>query len=210
MKMEDQRIKMVERQIAGRGIKDEKLIEVMKKVPRHLFVPLEIRHLAYQDSPLSIGEGQTISQPYMVAIMVELMEIRGSDKILEIGTGSGYQTAILAEMGAEVYTVERIPSLAIQAENLLKDLGYKIEYKIGDGSTGWKDKGEFDKIIVSAASPDIPGSLIDQLAEGGILVIPAGDRLIQNLIKIEKNHNGITRTHHGGCAFVPLIGAEGW
>ncbi len=211
MKFEDQRKQMVLKQIANRGIKDQALLKVMERVQRHLFVPREIQHLAYRDSPLSIGEGQTISQPYMVAIMVELLEVKKTDRILEIGTGSGYQTAILAEMAAEVYTIERITSLAVEAQNLLLEMNYKnIYFKVGDGTVGWVEMAEYDKIIVSAASPDIPDSLIYQLKDEGILIIPAGDKYIQNLIKVKNSKEGIIRTFHGGCAFVPLIGEEGW
>ena len=215
MKFEDQRRSMVEGQIKRRGIKTETVLNAMLKVERHMFVPEDLRHLAYRDSPLSIGQGQTISQPYMVAIMVDLLQLSPQDKVLEIGTGSGYQTAILAELSQSVYTVERIEILAENAKEILQELDYNnIYFKIGDGTEGWEGGyplcKEFDKIIVSAAAPDVPRSLLDQLADGGILVIPTGSRYFQDLIVVEKIKDKFITTNHGGCAFVPLIGKQGW
>ena len=211
MKFEDQRRKMVETQIMRRGISDETVLAALLKVPRELFVPQEFQHLAYDDSPLSIGNGQTISQPYIVALMMELLELKNSDKVLEIGTGSGYQTALLAEICAEVFTVERIGALSVLARKVLREAGYEnIHFKIGDGSLGWNDKTKFDKIIVTAASPKIPPPLLNQLQEGGIMVIPTGSKFMQNLIVIINKNGEFVRKNHGGCTFVPLIGEEGW
>jgi len=209
------RLKMVESQIKERGVADEKVLAAMSKVKRHLFVPEHSADFAYEDHPLSIGYGQTISQPYIVALMLQLLEINKEDKVLEIGTGSGYQTALLAEIAAAVYTVERIDVLLLKAKDLLDKIGYKnIHYQIGDGTKGWKEGlpacDEFDKIIVSAAAPNIPESLMDQLADGGIMIIPAGSRSSQDLIVIKKIGDEFITTNHGGCTFVPLIGKEGW
>lgn len=215
MKFSDQKKLMVQNQIEGRGIRSEAVIQAFLKVDRHLFVPEAIRYLAYQDSPLSIGEGQTISQPYIVALMLDLLDPHPWERVLEIGTGSGYQTALLAELFERVYTVERIDVLLTRARSRLQDLGYNnIFFKTGDGTRGW-ESGEpacqlFDKIIVAAAAPDIPASLIRQLADPGILVIPAGSRYMQDLIVLKKEKNKLTTTNQGGCAFVPLIGSEGW
>jgi len=206
---------MIKYQLIARGIIDEKVLKAFSLVPRHRFVPNEFGHLAYNDSPLSIGEGQTISQPYIVALMMQILELKESDKVLEIGTGSGYQTALLAEIVKEVYTVERINSLIQKAENLLDDLGYKnIFYKFGDGTLGWKngkpEQNKFDKIIVAAAAPDIPESLTSQLAMNGKLIIPTGNRTFQQLVVITRTEDGYIHTNEGGCTFVPLIGDEGW
>ena len=215
MKFEDQRKIMVRSQIEVRGIHTKKILDVFLKIKRHLFVPIENRHLAYNDSPLSIGKGQTISQPYIVALMMDLIDIQPEDKILEIGTGSGYQTALLAELASQVYTVERIGILSEQAKQIITEMGYEnIFFKIGDGTKGW-EKGfprgdEFDKIIVSAAAPDIPESLLQQLAVGGMLIIPTGNRFYQELLVVEREEKGYVQKNHGGCAFVPLIGKEGW
>ena len=206
---------MIKYQLIARGITDEKVLKAFLEVPRHRFVPKEIEYLAYNDSPLSIGEGQTISQPYIVALMMQILELKESDKVLEIGTGSGYQTALLAEIVEEVYTIERISSLIQRSENLLNNLGYKnIHYKFGDGTLGWKDgipkQNEFDKIIVTAAAPDIPESLTSQLAMNGKLIIPTGNRALQQLVVITRTEDGYIHTNEGGCTFVPLIGDEGW
>jgi protein-L-isoaspartate(D-aspartate) O-methyltransferase len=215
MRPEDMRRLMVEEQIRKRGICTESVIKAFLNVERHLFVEADMQHLAYQDYPLKIGSGQTISQPYMVAIMLDLLKLNKADTVLEIGTGSGYQTALLAELAGTVYTVERIDVLLLKARRLLREMGYtNIHYLIGDGTRGWKD-GEpeceqFDKIIVAAGAPDIPTSLMDQLAEGGIMVIPAGNRAWQDLIVIKKEGDEFVTTTHGSCAFVPLIGEEGW
>jgi protein-L-isoaspartate(D-aspartate) O-methyltransferase len=205
------RLKMVEEQIISRGIKDPELIAAMKKIPRHLFVEEALQSQAYSDYPLPIGEKQTISQPYMVAIMTEALQLTGKEKVLEIGAGSGYQAAILAEMSEKVFSIERIRSLAIKARKLLYDLGYlNIEIKFSDGTFGWMEESPFDAIIVTAGAPDIPQPLIDQLAIGGRLVIPVGDAFVQDLIRIIKTEEGIKKEDLGGCRFVKLIGRYGW
>lgn len=205
------RLKMVEEQIASRGIKDPGLIAALKKIPRHLFVEEALQSQAYTDHPLPIGEKQTISQPYMVALMTEALLLTGKEKVLEIGTGSGYQTAILAEMCEKVYSVERIRPLAIRARKLLYELGYfNVEIKIFDGTFGWTEESPFDAILVTAGSPDIPQPLVDQLAMGGRLVIPVGDAFVQDLFRVTKTKEGVKREDLGGCRFVKLIGKYGW
>ncbi len=205
------RIKMVEDQIISRGIKDDKLIAALKKIPRHLFVEEALQNQAYSDHPLPIGEKQTISQPYMVALMTEALLLTGKEKVLEIGTGSGYQTAILAELSEKVFSVERIRSLAIRARKLLYELGYfNVEIKIFDGTFGWTEESPFDAIMVTAGSPDIPQPLIDQLSIGGRLVIPVGDALVQDLFRVTKTEQGVRKEDLGGCRFVKLIGKYGW
>jgi protein-L-isoaspartate(D-aspartate) O-methyltransferase len=205
------RLKMVEEQIVSRGIKDPKLIAAMKKIPRHLFVEEALQNQAYSDHPLPIGEKQTISQPYMVALMTEALLLTGKEKVLEIGSGSGYQTAILAELSEKVFSIERIRSLAIRARKLLYELGYfNVEIKIFDGTFGWMEESPFDAIMVTAGSPDIPQSMIDQLAMGGRLVIPVGDAHTQDLLRVTKIEGGIKKEDLGGCRFVKLIGKYGW
>jgi protein-L-isoaspartate(D-aspartate) O-methyltransferase len=205
------RLKMVEEQIILRGIKDPRVIAAMKKVPRHLFVEEALQSQAYNDYPLPIGEKQTISQPYMVALMTEALQLKGKDKVLEIGAGSGYQTAILAEMAEKVFSIERIRSLAIKARQLLYELGYyNAEIKIFDGTFGWPEEAPFDAIIVTAGAPEIPQPLLDQLAIGGRLVIPIGDAYVQDLIRMTKTEEGVKKEDLGGCRFVKLIGRYGW
>ena len=205
------RLKMVEEQIVSRGVNNARLIAAMKKIPRHLFVEEALQSQAYSDHPLPIGEKQTISQPYMVALMTEAMLLTGKEKVLEIGTGSGYQTAILAELSEKVFSIERIRPLAIRARKLLYELGYfNVEIKIFDGTFGWMEESPFDAIIVTAGSPDIPQPLIDQLAMGGRLVIPVGDAFVQDLFRVTKTEEGIKKEDLGGCRFVKLIGKYGW
>ncbi len=205
------RLKMVEEQIFSRGIKDAKLIAAMKKIPRHLFVEEALQSQAYSDHPLPIGEKQTISQPYMVALMTEALLLTGKEKVLEIGTGSGYQTAILAELSEKVFSIERIRPLALRARELLYELGYfNVEIKIFDGTLGWMEESPFDAIMVTAGSPDIPQTLLDQLAIGGRLVIPVGDAFVQDLIRVIKTEEGVKKEDLGGCRFVKLIGKYGW
>lgn len=199
------RERMVEEQIEARGIKDPKVLEVLRNVERHKFVPSGIRHLAYQDSPLPIGSGQTISQPYIVALMTEVLELKGNEKVLEIGTGSGYQAAILAELASEVYTIEILPELASSAEKLLQELGYKnISVKCGNGYLGWPEFAPFDAIIVTAAPPRIPEALVKQLAEGGRMIIPVGT-VSQNLQLLIKTEGKIIKKDILPVRFVPMI-----
>jgi protein-L-isoaspartate(D-aspartate) O-methyltransferase len=200
------RLKMVEEQITSRGIKD-----AMKKIPRHLFVEEALQSQAYTDHPLPIGEKQTISQPYMAALMTEALLLTGKEKVLEIGTGSGYQTAILAELSEKVFSIERIRPLAIRARKLLYELGYfNVEIKIFDGTFGWMEESPFDAIMVTAGSPDIPQPLIDQLTIGGRLVIPVGDAFVQDLFRVTRTETGVKKEDLGGCRFVKLIGKYGW
>ena len=211
MDWEEQRDQMVKRQLVSRGIKDERVLEAMRKVPRHLFVPEKLRESAYHDGPLSIGEGQTISQPYMVALMTECLGLKGGEKVLEIGTGSGYQTAILAELAEHVYTIERVPILLEKAQQVLTHLGYTtIKFKGGDGTYGWCEESPFDGIIVTAAAPDISQVLVEQLNDGGVLVIPVGSRYSQSLYKVTKKGDKIEKEERTLCVFVPLIGKYGW
>ncbi len=205
------RLKMVEDQITGRGIQDPRVIAAVKKVPRHLFVEEALQGQAYSDHPLPIGEKQTISQPYMVALMTESLQLTGREKVLEVGTGSGYQTAILAELAAMVFSIERIRALAIRARKLILELGYSnVEINFSDGTSGWPEESPFDAIIVTAGAPDIPQPLVDQLAMGGRLVIPVGDAYAQDLIQIAKTEDGIKTKDLGGCRFVKLVGKHGW
>jgi protein-L-isoaspartate(D-aspartate) O-methyltransferase len=202
---------MVRTQLIPRGIKDERVLNAMKKVPRHLFVGDSMQYMAYDDMALSIGEGQTISQPYMVAVMTELLELKGNEKVLEIGTGSGYQAAILAELAKDVYTVERVALLANRTEERFHSLGYNnIHIKVGDGTLGWSEEAPFDRIIITAGTPGIPNPLIEQLSEGGIIVAPVGDRFSQQLLKVRKSKGKLLEDYHTPCVFVPLIGEHGW
>ncbi len=203
---------MVRTQLIPRGISDERVLDAMRKVPRHMFVPEHIQQRAYDDMALSIGEGQTISQPYMVAIMTELLELKGDEKVLEIGTGSGYQTAILSELAKEVYSIERIEQLAERAKSILNSLFYKnVKIKTGDGTLGWEEESPFDRILITAGTPQIPQPLIEQLSDNnGIIVAPVGDRFSQVLIKIIKTHGKLEKETHTPCVFVPLIGKHGW
>jgi protein-L-isoaspartate(D-aspartate) O-methyltransferase len=203
------RRRMVENDLKGRGIKDRRVLEAMASVPRHLFVKPEQRHLAYSDSPLPIGEGQTISQPYIVALMSELLELRGEERVLEIGTGSGYQAAVLSRLAREVYTIEILPGLGERARARLESLGYRnVEIRIGDGSFGWEEKAPFDAILVTAAAERIPEPLWAQLADGGRLVMPlGGQRQGQKLIRARKLGGGREIEEITGVAFVPMTGA---
>ena len=206
-----QRRKMVEEQILGRGIKDLSVMEVLSRVPRHLFVNSSLQHRAYGDCPLPIGENQTISQPYIVALMTQVLDLKGGERVLEIGTGSGYQTAILAELAAHVFTIERVKPLVKKTKELLEGLKYKnIVFKTFDGTYGWRDQSPFDAILISAATPSIPKSLIEQLADKGRLVAPVGERESQDLIVLNKNGNRIMERKIGSCKFVPLIGKFAW
>ena len=202
---------MVRQQIAARGITDSKVLAAFRKVPRHLFVSEALRDQAYGDYPLPIGEQQTISQPYIVAEMTQALELNKDDRVLEIGTGSGYQAAILAEVVYRVYTIERIRSLYVQTRSLLDKLHYhNIVMRCSDGTSGWQDESPFDAIMVTAGAPDVPQKLLDQLAEGGRMVVPIGNQHSQDLIKYTKDEKGVHKTNLGGCRFVKLIGAHGW
>jgi protein-L-isoaspartate(D-aspartate) O-methyltransferase len=205
------RNRMVESQLISRGIKDARVLDTMRKLPRHRFVEEALVSQAYNDHPLPIGEKQTISQPYMVALMTEALELQGHERVLEIGTGSGYQTAILAELAEKIYSIERLRALSARAQRILDDLGYfNVVLKVGDGTVGLKEEAPFEAIMVTAGSPDVPQPLVDQLAMGGRLVVPVGDRYTQALMKIVRVKEGISKTDLGGCRFVNLLGTHGW
>jgi protein-L-isoaspartate(D-aspartate) O-methyltransferase len=207
---EMQRNRMVENQIISRGVKNPHVLSAMKKVERHLFVPEEYLKFAYNDTPLSIGYGQTISQPYIVAYMTEILELTPSDRVLEIGTGSGYQAAVLAEIAKSVYTIEIVPQLGKRAEKLLKNLGYKnIELRIGDGYKGWPEYAPFDAIIATCSPTSIPAPLEEQLAEGGRMIIPVGERYVQQLVYLLKKEGRLTRTKVMAVSFVPMVDEKG-
>ena len=202
---------MIEEQLRRRGIHDQRVLEAMQTVPRHLFVPEKCRIEAYEDMPLPIGYQQTISQPYIVALMLEALELTGTERVLEVGTGSGYQAALLGWLTQHVYTVEIIPELAQSAREILSQLGYEnVEVVAGNGSIGWKASAPYDAIIVAAASPVVPQPLVEQLQEGGRLVLPVGDFFVQVLLRVRKQRGKVVTEDLGGCAFVPLVGAEGW
>ncbi len=206
-----ERERMVEEQLVRRGITDARVLEAMRKVPRHLFVEEPLRDRAYADHPLPIGEGQTISQPYMVAIMTELLRLTGTEKVLEIGTGSGYQTAVLGELARRVCSIERIASLAARARATLEAMGYtNVWVRTADGTFGWPDEAPFDRIVVSAAAPAVPEPLFDQLVESGRLVVPVGDQFSQILTVVERVGGEKKITADSGCVFVKLIGKYGW
>jgi protein-L-isoaspartate(D-aspartate) O-methyltransferase len=205
------REKMVRTQIIARGITDPGVLFAMGKVPRDRFLEEALGGEAYNDHPLPIGHKQTISQPYMVALMTEALDLRGTENTLEIGTGCGYQTAILSELSQKVYTVERIRELMVKARTTLHELGYdNILFKAFDGTLGWPEYQPYDAIIVTAGAPKIPQPLLDQLADGGRLVIPVGDRYGQELIKVTRKKEGYNQRNLGGCRFVDLIGLHGW
>jgi protein-L-isoaspartate(D-aspartate) O-methyltransferase len=206
------RKRMVEGQLIARGIRDRRVIEAMLKLPRHLFVEEAMAAQAYNDNPLPIGERQTISQPYMVALMTELMELKGKERVLEIGTGSGYQAAVLAMLADRVCTIERIRPLAMRARKVLDSLRLlNINIKIDDGTVGWEEEAPFDAILVTAGAPDIPPKLVEQLAPGGRLVLPVGDQFSQTLVRVLKREDGTYATEQSiGCRFVKLIGRNGW
>ncbi len=197
-------------ELREQGITDERVLNAMLKVPREEFMPESVRSHAYENVALPIGFGQTISQPYTVAFMTQALNVQPGDKILEIGTGSGYQAAVLAELGGEVYTIERSLDLYNRTFKLLDKFDYKIRMKYGDGTLGWKDESPFDKIIVTAGSPKIPRTLVEQLKTGGRMVIPVGDKSGQKMIVIDKTEEGEKIYEYSGFRFVPLIGREGW
>ena len=205
------RERMVKDQLVARRIKDERVLQVMGKIPRHLFIEEALAGEAYNDHPVPIGEKQTISQPYIVAVMTEALELKGDENTLEIGAGSGYQTAILAELSSRVYTIERIESLLVDARKILAQLGYdNILFKVFDGTMGWKEYAPFDTIMVTAGAPGLPEPLVDQLADNGRMIIPIGDRYSQELIKIVRRGKSLEQKNLGGCRFVNLIGIHGW
>ena len=211
IKYERQREEMVRSQIEARGIKDPDVLSAFRRVPRHLFVSEALRDQAYGDYPLPIGEQQTISQPYIVAEMTQALELDKDDRVLEIGTGSGYQAAILAQIVYRVYTIERIRSLHIQARSLFDKLQYhNIVTRYGDGTKGWQQESPFNAIIVTAGAPEVPEILINQLVVGGRLVVPVGNQHTQELIKIDRRGNSIQQSNLGGCRFVKLVGEHGW
>ncbi len=202
---------MVRYQLSRRGIHDARVIEAMRNLPRHLFVPERLRDMAYQDRPLDIGQGQTISQPYMVALMTQLLELTPEDRVLEVGAGSGYQSAILGYLASEVYTIERIPELADQARKRLEEAAIpNVTVLVGDGTLGHESAAPYDAILVTAAAPSIPSALKQQLAQDGRLVCPVGERGEQILVRIRRKGEEFPIERHTPCMFVPLIGAEGW
>jgi protein-L-isoaspartate(D-aspartate) O-methyltransferase len=205
------RERMVKNQLIPRGIADQNVLRAMGKVQRHLFVEEALVGEAYNDHPLPIGHKQTISQPYIVALMTEALELTGREKVLEIGTGSGYQTAILAELSDRVYTIERIAPLLEGSKRLLESLGYRnIYFKAYDGTLGWEDFSPFDAIMVTAGAPSVPDPLRKQLADGGRMIIPIGNRYSQDLIKVTRTKDRFVEKNLGGCRFVDLIGEHGW
>lgn len=206
-----ERVRMVDDQLARRGIKDERVLAAMRRVPRHRFVEEAFRERAYGDHPLPIGQEQTISQPYIVALMTSLLELTGREKVLEIGTGSGYQTAVLAELARRVCSIERIPALAARARAALEALGYaNVWVRVGNGTLGWPDEAPFDRILVAAGGPSVPPPLFDQLAEGGRMVLPLGDQTGQTLTLVESVGGQMRTRPCGDCHFVPLVGKYAW
>lgn len=205
------RQKMVENQLRKRGIRNEAVLKAMSRVPRHLFIDEKFKNKAYDDSPLPIDCSQTISQPYMVALMTELANPDRKKTVLEIGTGSGYQTAVLAELFGKVFSIERHQKLAEKAQKILRKLGYEnVSIKVGDGTLGWPEKSPFDAIIVTAAAPDVPENLVNQLKPMGKLVIPVGPHFQQTLQLVEKRGDSYITRNICNCVFVPLIGKSGW
>ncbi len=204
--------RMVRLQLENRDISDPRILQVMRAVPRHEFAPASERGSAYEDRPVSIGHRQTMSQPYMVAFMTQALELRGPERVLEVGTGSGYQTAVLAELCAEVYSIERIVPLAAAAARRLADLGIiNVQVRAGDGSEGWPERAPFDRIIVTAAAPTVPAALCRQLADNGVLVIPVGSLVhVQEIIVARRVAGSVTMERSIGCRFVPLIGRFGF
>jgi protein-L-isoaspartate(D-aspartate) O-methyltransferase len=211
MHAQPERLTMVERQLRRRGIEDERVLEAMARVPRELFLPPDLRDRAYEDEALPIGHGATISQPFMVARMSELLAVPPGARVLDVGTGSGYQAAVLAELGAEVHTIERVPALADQARASLAAAGYdRVRVHVGDGSVGLPEHAPFARIVVAAAAPDLPRALYEQLEPGGRLVVPIGSRGIQELKLVVPTPEGPAVVRSVPCRFVPLVGEEGF
>ena len=205
------RERMVQEQLVSRGINDPRVLRAMAKVPRHLFLENELWDRAYEDHPLPIGENQTISQPYMVALLAEALELKGTERVLEVGTGSGYLAAVLSELCAEVFSIEMVPALALKARTLLNSLGYKnVSVLVGDGTLGWEEHSPYDAVVISAAAPCIPRPLIEQLKIPGYLVFPMGEKELQTLVRIRKDRDGIQEEYFGECQFVKLTGKYGW
>ena len=209
---EHERERMVAEQLEARGIEDAGVLAAMRQVPRHLFVDPELQDRAYEDTPLPIGERQTISQPYMVALMSETLALRPGERVLEVGTGSGYQAAVLAELGAVVISLERLPMLAERARRVLGALGYleRVTVEVADGSLGWPAGAPYDAVVVTAAAPAIPRPLVPQLGPGGRLVLPMGEEEMQTLVRIRRGPEGLVEDCLGACRFVPLRGSHGW
>ena len=202
---------MVIEQLAARGIDDPRVLEAMRVVPRHEFVPPQLLEQAYEDTPLPIGDGQTISQPYMVALMTEALELRPGERVLEIGTGSGYQAAILAQMNAEVYSIERIEEIAAAARKRLERIGYgKVHLRCADGNDGWPEAAPFDAALVAAAAREIPRQPLHQLRMLGRMILPIGTDDAQELVRLWRTEDGFREDYLGGCRFVRLIGRHGW
>ena len=205
------RSRMIEEQLVARGIADPRVLAAMAQIERHLFVEEALQERAYDDKPLPIGARQTISQPFMVGLMTQTLALRGTERVLEIGTGCGYQTAVRAELAANVFSIERISTLAVRARQLLDRLGYyNVATRVGDGTLGWGDEAPFDAIVVTAGTPQVPRPLIAQLADGGRLVFPIGEEELQTLVRIRKEGERLHEEYFGDCRFVKLVGRYGW
>ena len=202
---------MVQEQLVSRGIKDPRVLAAMAKVPRHLFIVEELQGQAYDDNPLPIGEDQTISQPYIVALIVQALGLNGEERVLEVGTGSGYEAAVLAELCGQVFSVEMVDDLAIRARAVLASLGYQnVAIQVGDGTLGWEEHAPYDSVVISASAPCIPRPLFEQLRPGGCLVLPMGEEELQSLVRIRKERGELKEEYLGECRFVKLLGAYGW
>jgi protein-L-isoaspartate(D-aspartate) O-methyltransferase len=211
MNFERARARMVEEQLVSRGISDPRVLAAMARVERHQFVDEALQERAYDDKPLPIGARQTISQPFMVALMTQTLELRGGERVLEVGAGCGYQAAVLAELTANVFSIERISALAAAARQRLDALGYyTIAIRVGDGTLGWSEEAPFDAILVSAGTPQVPRPLVAQLRDGGRLVFPIGEEELQTLVRIRKEGTRLREEYFGDCRFVKLVGRYGW
>jgi protein-L-isoaspartate(D-aspartate) O-methyltransferase len=211
MLFDRRRKRMVDEQLVARGIQDRRVLSAMATTPRHVFIDEALRERAYDDHPLPIGHGQTISHPYTVALMTEALELQGTERVLEIGTGSGYQTAVLARICANVFTIERIAALATRARRVLDHLSlYNVALRVGDGTIGWNAEAPFDAIIVTAGTPQLPRPLLSQLRAGGRLVVPVGEEESQSLLRLRVDASGVTEEYIGDCRFVKLLGRYGF